>query len=37
MASFTAAVSNLKLKMGSASCSVGSEIGICTGSLITDG
>ena len=32
----TQAVGNLKLKVGCAQCSIGAEIGICAGTLVTD-
>ena len=33
----TQAVGDLELKMGSAQCAIGTKIGICAGTLITNG
>ncbi len=33
----TQAVGHLELKVGSAQCSIGTEVGICAGALITNG
>ena len=33
----TQTVGNLKLEVGSAQCAIGTKVGICAGTLITDG